>query len=141
MAISEFRGEFRFLSNFWPSVVVLDGIEFANVEAAYQAAKSLDIEFRLKVKAAKTPGDAKRLGKSLVLRPDWNDVKLSIMEQLLRQKFQDEILAKQLLATGNEELVEGNTWGDVFWGVCRGVGENNLGKLLMRIRDELQSTS
>ena len=77
------------------------------------------------------------MGRHLPLRPDWEDVKLSVMEGLLRQKFREEPFKSQLKATGDAQLVEGNYWGDVYWGVCRGQGENHLGKLLMKIRGEI----
>lgn len=136
--IDSFTGENRFLSNFWPSEVELDGMLFPTVEHAYVAAKTLDLEQRAEIATVATPGQVKRLGRKLVLRPDWEDVKLSIMEDLVRQKFQDPRLAKVLLATGDQELVEGNTWGDTFWGVCFNVGLNHLGLILMEVRDDLQ---
>jgi len=60
------------------------------------------------------------------------------MTDLVRQKFSNPQLAKQLLDTKDFELIEGNTWGDTFWGVCSGKGQNNLGKILMQIRNELK---
>lgn len=130
-----FQGEFRFLSNFWPAMVELDGMIFPSVEHAYVAAKSLDRDFRNEIILV-SPGEAKKLGRKIKVRNDWENVKLSIMENLLRQKFQHHELRQLLLNTGSLELVEGNNWGDRFWGVCDGVGENNLGKLLMKIRQE-----
>lgn len=135
--ISNFTGKYRFLSNFWPARVWLDGAEYRTVEHAYQAAKTFDGVTRRRIAAAASPGDAKRLGQKAPLREDWEEVKLDIMEGLLRQKFVVSGLREQLIATGNEDLVEGNTWGDCFWGVCRGKGENHLGRLLMEIRNEL----
>jgi predicted NAD-dependent protein-ADP-ribosyltransferase YbiA (DUF1768 family) len=82
---------------------------------------------------------AKRYGKIVVMRPDWNDVRLAIMEDLVRQKFLTSSMERLLLSTGDAELIEGNYWGDTFWGVCRGVGENHLGKILMKIREELKA--
>lgn len=135
--IDSFTGEHRFLSNFWPAEVELDGIIFPSVEHAYVAAKTLDPEVRAEIRLVNTAGQVKRFGRKLVLRPDWDEVKLSVMEDLVRQKFQHPELAKLLLATGDEELVEGNTWGDTFWGECFGSGANHLGKILMKVRDEL----
>ena len=84
-------------------------------------------------------GDTKRAGRNVKLRPDWDQVKLSIMENLVRQKFTNNlILKKRLLDTGSQEIQEGNAWNDTFWGVCRGQGQNNLGKIIMKIRDELR---
>jgi hypothetical protein len=137
--IDKFDGtEFRFLSNFYASKVMLDDIEFPTVEHAFQAAKTLDIEERLTIKEASTPGVAKIMGRHVTLRADWEEIKISVMENLVRQKFQDAILRERLLSTGHQILVEGNTWHDTFWGVYNNVGANNLGKILMKIRAEIQ---
>jgi len=135
--VKEFQGQYRFLSNFWEALVQLDGQVYTSVEHAYQAAKSHDVHYRLSVLCARTAGDAKRLGRKVALRPDWEDVKVDIMLGLLRQKFTEPKLARLLLATGEQELVEGNYWGDTFWGVCQGKGKNQLGKLLMQVRQEI----
>jgi ribA/ribD-fused uncharacterized protein len=135
--IDSFKGENRFLSNFWPAEVMLDGMLFPTVEHAYVAAKTLDPEKRAEIRLVNTAGQVKRLGRTLDLRTDWDKVKLTIMEDLVRQKFQHPELAALLLATGDQELVEGNTWGDTFWGVCFDVGCNHLGLILMKVRDEL----
>ena len=82
-----------------------------------------------------TPGDAKRLGSRAKLRPDWEEVKVQIMHNLVLQKFQQYNLRKLLLDTGDQYIQEGNNWGDRFWGVCNGVGENHLGKILMSVRE------
>lgn len=134
--IGEFQGSYRFLSNFWPASVELDGVLYPTVEHAYQAAKTISPEQRLRIAAVPTPGQAKRAGRGVTIRPDWDSVKLEIMQDLLRQKFNKAHLRQQLQATGEEELVEGNTWGDTFWGRCRGVGKNHLGLILMQIREE-----
>jgi len=134
--INSFRGKNRFLSNFWPAPVTLDGVEYPSTENAYQAAKTLDLECR-KVFETCSSGDAKKLGRQLTVRDDWKNISLGIMLDLNRQKFQDEELKAKLKATGDQELVEGNTWGDTFWGVCNGVGENHLGKILMQVRKEV----
>lgn len=135
--INEFQGENRFLSNFWPAKVRLDGIEYKSVEHAYVAAKTTDTAAREQI-AGMTPGQAKRFGRTLSLRPDWEQIKLTIMRELVSQKFTDPKLAKMLKATGDQQLVEGNTWGDTFWGVCKGKGQNNLGKILMAVRAGLK---
>ncbi len=135
MAIDSFHGEHRFLSNFWPAVVTLDHEHYPSVEHAYVAAKTLDAAKRKAIATVPTPGAVKRLGRSLVLREDWDTIKLDVMRDLVGQKFEHPDLRALLLATGDEELIEGNTWGDVFWGVCRGKGENHLGKILMAVRD------
>lgn len=131
--IDSFSGEYRWLSNFWPCKVTLNGVEYPSVECAYQAAKTLKTAERIPFQSA-TASEAKRLGRSLTTRPDWDEVKLSIMEGLLKQKFSQPWFKQKLESTGEEELVEGNYWNDTFWGVCRGRGENHLGKLLMKIR-------
>jgi hypothetical protein len=139
--IGPFRGEWRWLSNFWPARVYLDGVEYPTVEHAYVAAKTLDLELRAAVLAFSSPGDAKRLGRKFTLRPDWDSVKLDVMESLLRQKFADPMLRRKLVWTYPNELVELNEWGDTFWGVCRGKGENHLGRILMKIRDEARQSA
>lgn len=135
--ITSFTGNYRWLSNFAPAKVTLDGEVYPTVEHAYVAAKTLDPLVRKLVQEQATPGMAKRLGRKLSLRPDWDEVKLKVMEDLLRQKFRDSTYAMQLRRTGDMPIVEGNTWGDTFWGVCHGVGENHLGRLLMQLRSEL----
>lgn len=136
LPILAFMGEYQFLSNFYPVKVEYEGKIYPSVEHAYQAAKSLDDAVREQIRNLPTPGQAKRAGKKVDLRKDWQLVNISIMEKLLRQKFSNPELKERLLKTGKRELVEGNTWGDTFWGVCKGVGENHLGKLLMQIRDD-----
>ena len=84
-----------------------------------------------------TPGQVKRVGGKLELRFDWEEVKLTIMEELVRIKFQIPTLTGLLIQTGNAELVEGNYWNDTYWGVCKDVGENHLGKILMKVRNKL----
>lgn len=138
MKVESFTGQYRWLSNFWPSSVLLDGRYYATVEHAYQAAKTVDSTERSTVALADSPGRAKARGRKVTLRADWDLVKLRIMEELLVQKFATEPLSTLLLATGDAELIEGNTWGDRFWGVCRGDGANHLGRLLMKIRAELR---
>lgn len=138
MTIRFFKGEHRWLSNFWPCSVQLDGEEYPSVEHAYQAAKTLDPHERLRIRHAPKPGLAKKLGRKLNVRDDWEQVKLQTMEYLLRQKFRKGTdLASKLQSTANQELVENNNWGDKFWGVCQDEGENHLGELLMQIRKEL----
>jgi N-glycosidase YbiA len=132
--INSFFGEYRFLSNFWPCDVHYLGVRYPSVENAYVAAKTLDPEQRKPLETC-SPGEAKRFGRKLLLRSDWEDIKLLTMELLLFEKFKDPILMEKLLDTTGITLVEGNTWGDRFWGVCNGAGENHLGKLLMKVRD------
>ena len=145
-AISSFSGDYEFLSNFYPSKVQArhDTLETRlshdvhTVEHAFQAAKANKLEDFLAICKAETPGQAKKLGRKVSLRAGWEDVKLGIMEILLREKFSDRALRGKLLRTGEAVLVEGNTWGDRYWGVCEGVGENHLGRLLMKLRAEFR---
>ena len=138
--ISSFRDEYFFLSNFYPVEIKLDGIVYPNAETAFQAQKTLDVEERRKFSMLKNPVQAKRLGRKVKLRDDWEEVKLDIMTEVVSQKFlQHPHLIEMLLLTGDEELIEGNKWGDRFWGVCKGKGENHLGKILMKIRDVYKS--
>ena len=137
--INSFKNEYRFLSNFAFALVEFDGCLYPTVEHAYQAAKTENMEDRRVMCGLHTPGDAKRFGKFLKIRDDWESVKLGIMEELVRCKFfNDSRLAQMLLLTGDAELIEGNYWGDVFWGVCRGRGNNHLGRILMKVRKELR---
>lgn len=135
MVIDRFREDYYFLSNFYPAKIVFEGHIFGSAEAAFQAMKcpSRVTEF-VNLDASQ----AKRLGRQVSLRADWDEVKDDIMYRICKGKFlQDMRLAGKLLATGDAELIEGNTWGDIYWGVCDGKGENHLGKILMKIRDEL----
>ncbi|WP_019008567.1 NADAR family protein [Deinococcus aquatilis] len=125
------------LSNFAPVQIRLGGQLYPSVEAAFAAAKTLIPEERLRILLAPSPAAAKQLGRQATLREDWEDIKLTVMLELLRAKFQRPSYRALLLATGEQEIVEGNTWDDRFWGVCNGVGENHLGRLLMQVRSEL----
>ena len=136
--INSFRGQYRFLSNFFPALIDYEGLVYPTVEHAYQACKSTDNSIRKVIQNALTSQEAKALGKQINIRTDWDEVKLKIMEELLRLKFSNREISNLLLLTGNEELIEGNWWGDTYWGICNGIGENHLGKLLMKIRENLQ---
>lgn len=133
--IEDFAGEYRFLSNFYPAQIRFEKITFPTVEHAFQAAKSQERSERLKIANTKSPARAKSLGRQVTLRKDWESVKVDIMRQLVEKKFtvhQD--LRNRLLATGDADLIEGNTWNDCFWGVCNGRGRNHLGRILMDVR-------
>lgn len=135
--IDWFREEYEFLSNFYPSKVVFDGITYYNSEAAYQAQKCKNPEERIGFEKLSSD-EAKRLGQKVEMRSDWDDVKFGIMEQVVYAKFtQNPTLAQNLLDTGDKVLKEGNYWKDVYWGVDirTGEGENNLGRILMALRD------
>lgn len=134
--INEFSGQYRWLSNFWLCPVVYDGRVYPSTENAYQAAKLVGKD-RF-VFTSCSPGKAKRLGRELKNHTDWDNKKLGVMNAVLLQKFcHGSFLAEKLMNTIFMDIVEGNTWGDKFWGVCDGDGENNLGKLIMSIREEL----
>lgn len=138
MVIDSFKGKYFFLSNFYESPVIYEGITYLNNEAAFQAQKTLTNKERLAFTML-NPSQAKKLGRSVSLRPDWEDIKIDIMYNICKAKFtQNETLKTKLLKTGDATLIEGNTWGDKIWGQVNGVGENNLGKILMRIREELK---
>jgi ribA/ribD-fused uncharacterized protein len=134
--VMRFHGEYRFLSNFWFVDIFYDERHYKSVEHAYQAAKMTSEPSRRKVANAESAGNSKTIARSLPMRPDWEDVKISIMLALLRIKFKNPSLREKLNETDDMELIEGNHWNDTFWGVCNGVGENWLGKLLMQVRDE-----
>lgn len=140
--ISSFSGEFDFLSNFYPASVYYDGDMYKTTEAAFQAAKTSDRAQRMAIADARTPGEAKHLGRRVTLRVDWEEHKDQVMLELLRQKFAPGTpLADKLEMTGDAILVEGTTWHDQYWGVCKcekhqGIGRNVLGQLLMIVRAE-----
>lgn len=136
--INSFSGKYSFLSNFYACPVWFEGWTYFSVEHAYQSAKTLDKDSRLVISNILNPGGAKKAGRLLVLRPDWDDIKLDVMYGLLQYKFKNYQLADMLLRTWDSRLEEGNHHGDGFWGTVDGVGENNLGRLLMIIRSELQ---
>ena len=135
--INYFKNEHSFLSNFYPVQITIDGITYCSVEHAYVAMKTLDIEIRKKISLMDRPGEVKKFGRTIQLRSDWDHVKLPLMMGLLCIKFQNPELKLMLKSTGSDYLEEGNWWGDTFWGVCHGTGENNLGKLLMQIRSQI----
>ena len=129
--ISEFDKEWAFLSNFYWSEIEFEGITYPTNEHFFQAMKSLDINERRAIANCRTPGQAKRMGRQVALRPDWEEVKIDVMREGLYRKFAD------------EELVEGTWWHDRYWGVCKcakcgGKGENHLGQLLMEVRSAIK---
>lgn len=135
--IDKFRGEYAFLSNFYECPVEYEGLIYNSAEAAFQAAKTDVLNEKMRFTNL-SPAEAKKAGKRLNLRPDWESVKVDIMREIVRSKFERNAELKALLIeTGEEEIVEGNTWNDRFWGVCKGSGQNYLGKILMEARKEL----
>ncbi len=137
-AITSFKDEYAFLSNFHPSPIIVVGIEYPTVEHAYQAAKTRDADLKRQIASIPTPGRAKRFGRKLELRAGWEAFKIDVMRTLIQAKFdQHPDLEDMLDKTYPAQLIEGNNWGDTFWGVCRGKGENWLGRLLMEYRDRI----
>jgi ribA/ribD-fused uncharacterized protein len=142
--IVEFDKEYMFLSNFYNASCTFEGHVYPTVEHAFQAAKTLDPEMRKMIAAAPTPGKAKRMGREVKLRDDWEQVKTDVMKECLISKFKFPPLRAELLATGNEELMEGNWWHDNTWGNCLcskcqdTPGRNMLGMLLMEVRSEIR---
>lgn len=136
--IAGFRGDFRWLSNFERCDIYYKGILYKSTEAAYQAQKTLNIKARY-IFSKLDARESKTLGKVINIREDWDSVKLTIMEDVCRIKFNLPEFKFKLVDTGEMEIVESNHWKDIFWGVCDGIGENNLGKILMKLRDEIKN--
>ena len=143
--ITDFRGDYAFLSNFYAAPVEMDGAEYPTVEHAFQAAKTHDYAKRRTIREAQSPTTAKRMGRRIKRREDWFDVSLAIMKELVSQKFtRYRELGEKLLATGDAALIEGNNWNDRFYGAVYDttqeawVGENHLGQILMEVRAELR---
>lgn len=141
--IESFTGKYRWLSNFYPCDVLYGDDHYPSVEHAYQAAKTISVRERGRIRRLKSPGQAKRLGQTFDRPSDWDQVKVGIMRSLLRSKFRGLELRRKLIETGGEELIEGNSWGDTFWGVDQttGLGDNHLGRLLMQVREEVRRGS
>jgi ribA/ribD-fused uncharacterized protein len=141
--IEKFWGEYRWLSNFHKSEITYRGRVYGSTEAAYQAQKTLDESIRDEF-ILLTPKEAKDRGQEVKSREDWNKVKVTFMYEVLVEKFKDRVLRKKLLATGDAELIEGNTWHDNTWGDCTCYnckdifGKNFLGKNLMLVRDQIK---
>lgn len=144
--INRFEGKYSFLSNFYQSTISDGNLMFPTVEHMFQAAKTTDMVEYEKIACARTPNEAKYLGRHVALRKDWEEVKEQVMYKALVEKFSIPDLRRLLLATGDEELVEGNVWHDNTWGNCtcercRNIeGQNKLGKLLMKIREEIKNS-
>lgn len=139
--IDRFRGTYSFLSNFSTYKVFYMGDTYYSAEAAYQGAKAATDLQRMKMVRVKRPDFARRIGRNMKpIRADWENVKLRVMYDIVKAKFlQNEKLQAKLLATRDRMLIEGNDWGDTFWGMVDGEGENNLGKILMRVREEIKT--
>ncbi len=140
--ITLFDGEFAFLSNFFPCKIEFGRRIFPSSEHMFMSFKQTSKEWKdICATGGFTPGQIKRKARKIELRPDWEEIKFDCMEKALIAKFsQSEELKEKLLSTGDRVLIEGNTWKDFCWGVCDGVGENMLGKILMEVRDSLKSS-
>lgn len=139
--IKEFQKEYRWLNNFAPVKITLDNIDYYSVEHAYMSAKSDNIEWKKFCSDSENKaGDVKRKSKTLKVKDNWNEIKIQIMRECIKQKFNQEPYKTKLLNTGTEYIQEGNMWNDKFWGVClkTNKGQNNLGKLIMEIRNQLK---
>ena len=137
--IDKFDGDYAFLSNFYYSPFMFQGRQYPTVEHFFQAHKAKTYEDFISVLVEPTPKGAKQVGRKIKMREDWETVKDTIMLEGLRAKFSIKGLREKLLATGDEELIEGNHWHDTYWGVCNGVGKNKLGKMLMQVREEIKN--
>lgn len=141
--ISKFENQYANLSNFADSMICYEYVFYPTVEHYFQAMKTTDLKQRQWIANAPTPGEAKRRGRSVELRPDWEDIKEEVMLEGLRLKFKIPAMRETLLSTQSAELVEGNWWHDNTWGdcscdACKDIeGKNMLGKLLMKVRAEL----
>ncbi len=137
--ISGFFGKYRFLSNFWPAVIVLDGITYPTAEHAYQAAKTDDQSIKRHIALIKSPGEVKKFSRAIQLKANWNEIRIDVMTRVQFAKYdQNADLRQQLLDTGDHDLVEVNNWKDRFWGVYDGGGYNHLGVILMKVRKSYQ---
>ena len=136
--ICKFEKEFFFLSNYYNAPVEFAGITYKNNEAAFQASKSLDYSVRMEFSDLSS-SEAKKKGREINLRKDWESVKVQIMKDLIHAKFEQNLdLQKKLIQTGDAYLEEGNDWGDRIWGTVEGNGANLLGHILMEEREVIK---
>lgn len=137
--INRFRGEYAFLSNFYESPITYNGITFGSSEAAFQAQKCF-YEADRELFRNLNPSEAKKLGRKIHIIPDWEYRKDMIMYRIVLTKFaSNDELRKKLIATGKQDLIEGNTWGDTYWGwdENKREGKNRLGEILKKVREDL----
>jgi ribA/ribD-fused uncharacterized protein len=139
MIINKFRGEYIFLSMFYVRPVLFDRVKYKSGEHAFQTYKVKDPENALTIKRASTPAKAKEWGSLFMARENWNDIRDDVMLAVNRAKFRDPYLQDKLLRTYPARLIECNTWKDHYWGVCNGIGENRLGRVLMKVRREIRN--
>lgn len=139
--IGPFKGDYFFLSNFYTSLMRVDGALYTTVEHYYQASKAYEWEDSLNIRIAESPSMAKQLGRSVRMSPDFEATKRLVMLNGVTCKFaQNPSLREKLIATGDELLEEVNYWGDTYWGTVNGVGENWLGRILMTVREAAACT-
>lgn len=145
--VNRFRDEYAFLSNFHKCKIRdYEGNEFTSAEAMFQSYKTTDPKIRAKF-AKMGPKEAKAAGRKVKLRSDWEEIKFDVMWYVVYQKFsQNSLLTRQLIETSGMRLVEGNTWGDKYWGAIPTkvpvkdsetivlTGDNRLGQILMQVR-------
>lgn len=132
-----FRKEFWFLSNMYPCEIRVNGLVFTCAEACFQSFKTTDLEAR-KAFQGIDGFQAKKLGRKVQLRSDWNKIRLDVMEAVVKAKFRQHPDLFYKLLVVDDVIVEDNTWNDTFWGKCNGKGYNNLGRILMKVRAELR---
>ena len=137
--IKEFQGEYRWLSNFWPVNIKYNERNFTTLEHAFMSQKNLSKVWQDFCSQEPDAKVVSKLGKEIMLRPDWDSIKVDLMKELVELKFSQDDLKEKLVATKNMEIQEGNTWGDTFWGVDLETqkGENLLGKIIMDARNKL----
>lgn len=142
--ITSFEGKYSFLSNFYACQTEYHNVKYPTSEHAYQAAKTANPIQKEAIRKADTPDDAKRLGRRVEIKSNWDEIKDEVMYEIVSNKFKNKRMQAKLLATENEILVEGNYWHDNYWGSCicpkclQKPKGNVLGKILMRVRKELK---
>lgn len=137
-SILGFRGEYSWLSNMQQiEPISYQGMFFHSTENFYQAMKTLRMDLREEISFL-PPKISKVFARGVPLREDWDQIKLDVMLYCNRIKYSQPKFKDLLLATGSAYIEETNWWGDTFWGVCKGVGDNNLGKIIMQIREEIK---
>lgn len=129
----------KFLTNFYPCTIVYKGETYPSVEHAYQAAKCKELSDAAMIRCCGSPRKALELGQKVERKENWKNIKVSVMKELLRNKFISPVLARQLIETKNAIITDDKPWGDTFWGSVKGEGRNVLGLLLMEVRDELKA--
>lgn len=141
--IKEFKNQYFFLSNFYEYPIYYNKLVFCNAEAAFQAQKAMNEKDQYKF-INLNASQARKLGKTVQLRKDWEEIKDNVMYEIVKRKFTiNKELQQKLLETKEEELIEGNWWHDTYWGVDSktGIGQNKLGKILTKVREEVKNNN